>query len=113
METSVASFKMGLAAFIVPFMFFYNSALLMDAEPMAIIRALVTALVGVYLLSSGVQAWFLRYAAPWYLRILLIIAAFLMIEGGIYTDLAGIAAGAIAFFVQKVINGRLTQAPSS
>ena len=40
METSVASFKMGLAAFIVPFMFFYNSALLMDAEPMAIIRAL-------------------------------------------------------------------------
>lgn len=112
METSVASFKMGLAAFIVPFMFFYNSALLMDAEPMAIIRALVTALVGVYLLSSGVQAWFLRYAAPWYLRILLIIAAFLMIEGGIYTDLAGIAAGAIAFFVQKFINGRLTQAPS-
>lgn len=112
METSVASFKIGLAAFIVPFMFFYNGALLMDAEPIAIIRALVTAVVGVYLLSSGVQAWFLRYAAPWYLRILLIIAAFLMIEGGIYTDIAGVAAGAIAFFVQKVINGRLTQAPS-
>jgi TRAP-type uncharacterized transport system fused permease subunit len=30
METSVASFKIGIAAFIVPFMFFYNSALLMD-----------------------------------------------------------------------------------
>ncbi|MEX2365665.1 MAG: TRAP transporter large permease subunit, partial [Pseudohongiellaceae bacterium] len=112
METSVASFKIGLAAFIVPFMFFYNSALLMDASAMAIVRALITALVGVYLLSSGVQAWFLRYAAPWYLRILLIVAAFLMIEGGIYTDLAGIAAGVIAFFVQKMINGRLTQAPS-
>ncbi|MEX0624295.1 TRAP transporter permease [Saccharospirillum sp.] len=112
MATSVASFKMGLAAFIVPFMFFYNSALLMDAEPLAIIRALITAVVGVYLLSSGVQAWFLRYAAPWYLRILLIVAAFLMIEGGIYTDLVGVAAGAIAFFVQRVINGRLAQAPS-
>jgi TRAP-type uncharacterized transport system fused permease subunit len=30
METSVASFKIGIAAFIVPFMFFYNSAILMD-----------------------------------------------------------------------------------
>jgi TRAP transporter 4TM/12TM fusion protein len=112
MATSVASFKIGLAAFIVPFMFFYNSALLMDAEPFAIARALITALVGVYLLSSGVQGWFLKYAAPWYLRILLIIAAFLMIEGGIYTDLAGIAAGVIAYFVQKMIASKLVQAPS-
>lgn len=104
MATSVASFKMGLAAFIVPFMFFYNSALLMDGEPVAIARALVTAVVGVYLLSSGVQAWFLKYGAPWYLRILLVVAAFLMIEGGIVTDLAGIGAGAIAFFVQKFLN---------
>jgi TRAP transporter 4TM/12TM fusion protein len=30
METSVASFKIGIAAFIVPFMFFYNSAILME-----------------------------------------------------------------------------------
>jgi len=112
METSIASFKIGLAAFIVPFMFFYNSALLMDASVPAIIRAVITALVGVYLLSSGVQAWFLRYAAPWYLRILLIFAAFLMIEGGIYTDLAGIAAGVIAFYVQKAINARITQSQS-
>jgi TRAP-type uncharacterized transport system fused permease subunit len=66
----------------------------------------------VYLLSSGVQGWFLRYAAPWYLRILLIIAAFLMIEGGIYTDLAGIAAGVIAYFVQKMIASKLVQSPS-
>jgi TRAP-type uncharacterized transport system fused permease subunit len=27
METSVTSFKIGIAAFIVPFMFFYNSAI--------------------------------------------------------------------------------------
>ena len=34
METSVTSFKIGLAAFVVPFMFFYNGALL-DAGNMA------------------------------------------------------------------------------
>ena len=112
METSIASFRIGLAAFIVPFMFFYNSALLMDADVFPIIRALITALVGVYLLSSAVQAWFLSYSAPWYLRILLITAAFMMIEGGLYTDIAGVAAGVVAYFVQKFINNRITPSPA-
>jgi len=39
MATSVASFRIGIAAFIVPFMFFYNSALLMEAEWFEIARA--------------------------------------------------------------------------
>jgi TRAP transporter 4TM/12TM fusion protein len=39
MSTSVASFKIGIAAFIVPFMFFYNSALLMDGGSFEILRA--------------------------------------------------------------------------
>ena len=50
METSVASFKIGIAAFIVPFMFFYNSTLLMEGEWFAILRSAATAVVGVYLL---------------------------------------------------------------
>ena len=33
MGTSVASFKIGLAAFIVPFMFFYSPAMLMEGSP--------------------------------------------------------------------------------
>jgi TRAP-type uncharacterized transport system fused permease subunit len=39
METSVASFKIGIAAFIVPFMFFYNSAILMEGTWFEVIRA--------------------------------------------------------------------------
>lgn len=42
METSVASFKIGIAAFIVPFMFFYNGALLMDGSWFEIARSGVT-----------------------------------------------------------------------
>ncbi|WP_404367102.1 TRAP transporter permease [Marinobacter sp.] len=110
METSVASFRIGLAAFIVPFMFFYNSALLMDASVMEIARALVTATFGVYLLSGSVQAWFLSQPAAWYTRILLLVSALLMIEGGLYTDIAGIAAAVIAVLLQKQ-RGR--QAPVS
>jgi len=102
METSVTSFKMGLAAFIVPFMFFYNGALLMDAEWPAIIRATLTAVVGVYLLACAVQGWFLGLAAAWFIRIGLLAAALLMIEGGLITDVSGVLLAAALYFVQRV-----------
>ena len=69
METSVASFKIGIAAFVVPFMFFYNAALLGDGSWPMIARALLTATAGVYLLSAGVQGWFLGSRAAWFMRL--------------------------------------------
>lgn len=103
METSVASFKIGIAAFIVPFMFFYNSSILMDGTYLQIGQALVTAVVGVFLLSSGVQGWFLGRAAVWFLRALLIVAALFMISGGLITDLIGIGVAVGTLFIQRVL----------
>ena len=104
METSVASFKIGIAAFIVPFMFFYNSAILMDGTWFEIVRALITAVVGVFLLSSGVQGWFMGNRAVWYLRTALILAALLMIEGGLVSDLLGVGTAVLVFLVQRMVN---------
>jgi TRAP transporter 4TM/12TM fusion protein len=103
METSVSSFKIGIAAFIVPYMFFYNSAILMEGSWLEVLRAGVTATFGVFMLSSGVQGWFLGGRAVWFLRVGLILAALFMIEGGWISDLIGVAAAAAIFFVQKVL----------
>ncbi len=103
METSVASFKIGIAAFIVPYMFFYNSAILMDGTSAEVLRAGVTATVGVFLLSSGVQGWFIGRRSAWFLRVALIFAALFMIEGAWITDITGLGIAAAAFFVQKVL----------
>jgi TRAP transporter 4TM/12TM fusion protein len=111
MATSVASFRIGIAAFIVPFMFFYNGALLMDAGWFEIARALVPATFGVYLLSGGVLGWFGKVSALWLTRLLLIAAALLMIEGGIWTDLGGIALAVLAFLIQRQRRSR--QAPAT
>ncbi|MCR9219825.1 MAG: TRAP transporter fused permease subunit [Alphaproteobacteria bacterium] len=111
METSVASFKIGIAAFIVPFMFFYNSALLMDGDTLEIARAGATAVAGVFLLSSGVQGWFLGGPAKWYLQVALAAAALFMIEGGLVTDLIGLGVAAGAFFLQRVVKPK-APAPS-
>ena len=101
METSVASFRIGIAAFIVPFMFFYNGALLMNADWFEIARALVTATFGVYLLSGGVLGWFARVPALWLVRILLIGSALLMIEGGWVTDVLGVAIAIVCVLIQR------------
>ncbi len=103
METSVASFKIGIAAFVVPFMFFYNSALLMDGDTLAIIRAGATAIFGVFLLTAGVQGWFMGQRSVWFLRVGLIAAALCMISGGLITDLIGMVAAGLIYFIQKVV----------
>ncbi|MBF9029829.1 TRAP transporter fused permease subunit [Rhodobacterales bacterium HKCCE3408] len=116
METSVDSFRIGIAAFIVPFMFFYNGNLLMQGAEITelagelvhepahwynIVRAGITATFGVFLLSAGIQGWFMGGRAVWYLRAILIIAALCMIEGGIWTDLAGVGIAAAVWLIQR------------
>ncbi|MEM9249741.1 MAG: TRAP transporter fused permease subunit [Pseudomonadota bacterium] len=103
METSVASFKIGIAAFVVPFMFFYNSALLMDGSFLEVTRAGVTAVVGVFLLASGVQGWVVGARAAWFIRAALIVAALFLIEGGWISDLIGIGIAAATIFLQKTV----------
>ncbi|PAU73883.1 TRAP transporter permease, partial [Halomonas salipaludis] len=84
METSTTSFKIGLAAFIVPFMFFYSPAILMEGSGLQILRVAVTATIGVVMLAAAVQAWYFGAVKAWQ-RLLLLAGAICMIYGGIYT----------------------------
>jgi TRAP transporter 4TM/12TM fusion protein len=104
METSVTSFKIGLAAFIVPFMFFYNAALLLDGSWPEVIRAGATATIGVWLLSAGVQGWIAGMRAAWPVRSLLLLAALFMIEGGLTTDMIGVGMAVAAWAVQRFLH---------
>jgi len=104
MKTSVESFKIGLAAFIVPFVFFFNDGLLMQGDWLNIIHVFLTALLGIYLLASAVQGW-LFGAINWPLRILVGGAAIAMISGGWVSDAIGLAAGGIVFLIQRGLIG--------
>ncbi|MDW7747583.1 TRAP transporter permease [Halomonas sp.] len=104
MGTSVASFKIGLAAFIVPFMFFYSPAMLMEGSWMQILRVGVTATLGIVLLAATVQAWFFGPVKAWQ-RLVMLLGALCMIYGGIYSDVAGLAIGALMFLMQRGRHG--------
>lgn len=102
LKTAVTSFKFGLSAFIVPFMFFYSPALLMDGSWVEILRVAITAGLGIYLLAAAVQAWFLNGRVNLVQRSMLLAAALSMIAGGWMTDLLGIALGGLVFAWQAM-----------
>ena len=100
MRTSVESFKMGLAAFVVPFMFFTSPALLMQGTWFEILHVVATAGLGIFLLSSTVQGWFFGQLSV-VVRILLMLAALAMIEGGWITDAIGLGVAVLVWAFQK------------
>ncbi len=58
MQTAFTSMRLGLPLFLLPFMFVLNPALILQGEPGAIILAVGTALVAIWMLSAGLE----RYA---------------------------------------------------
>ncbi|MDI6907602.1 MAG: TRAP transporter permease [Thermoanaerobacterales bacterium] len=80
--------KVGLAGFIVPYMFVYSPALLAQGDPLHIGLAIVSALIGVTALAGAIQGWYcgtLNTVA----RVALFIAAMLLIKQGLTTDIIG------------------------
>lgn len=104
MKTSITSFKVGLAAFIVPFMFFYSPAMLMEGTPMQIARVAVTASLGIFMLSATVQAWFFGSVKAWQ-RLVLLTGALFLIYGGVFSDLIGLGIGVTMFIMQRKLHG--------
>ncbi|SEO22656.1 TRAP transporter, 4TM/12TM fusion protein [Pseudorhodobacter antarcticus] len=100
MKTSVESFKMGLAAFVVPFMFFTSPALLMQGTWLEILHVVATAGLGIFLLSSTVQGWFFGQLST-VLRVVLMVAALSMIEGSWFTDVIGFGVAVAVWAWQK------------
>ena len=94
MRTGYTAWRLGLAAFIVPFMFIYGPPLIMVGTLIEIIQASVTALIGVAFLAASIQGFFLTRLVP-VERIFLFAAALLLIKPGWMTDLAGIVIGMI------------------
>lgn len=107
MKTAAEAFKIGLAAFIVPFMMFYSpELLLLSDDNLAIILAVITALIGVYFLSAAVQGWFFRKRTTWYTRVLLLAIAVLLMLSGLTTDAIALGLIVVAFMIQKFVNKR-------
>ena len=101
-QTGFTSFRMGIVAYIIPFIFLLNPAILLEGSGMNVVLAAATAILGVFCLTGAIEGYLLKY---WSMvaRVMLGIGALMMMIPGITTDLIGIGLVVVAFILDKVI----------
>jgi TRAP transporter 4TM/12TM fusion protein len=88
-KTSVHAAKLGFVKYIVPFVFVYNAALLMEGNVAFIIFSFATAFVGTIALSAAMEGFLLTFLSP-LSRIALFAGSVLLLISHIPTDIAGV-----------------------
>lgn len=103
MKTGWASVKLALAGFILPYMFVYNTDLLLLNTPVLKgIQVAITSAIGVFLISVAVEGYLFKKVSA-LLRVLSFAGAYLLIDSGLVTDIIGIAICAVIIVYQKTI----------
>ncbi len=104
-EVAWLSMKFAIAGFIVPYMFAYGPALILEGGAKEVLFAVVTGLIGTMTLSASVQGWFLGNLGYWK-RGYLLAMSLLLIKPGWQTDLIGLALLSILLVIQLIQKGR-------
>ncbi len=100
MKTAITATKLAIGAFIVPFVFALNPAmLLIDTTVFDVILIVITSLVGIFAVSASLEG-FLMHRMTWYERIISLVGGLLLIYPGLTTDLIGVGLVAIVVVVQ-------------
>lgn len=92
-RTSMIAVKLGLATFIVPFMFWLSPALLAQGPLPEILQAFATACFGVWLLACATEGWMGPRSLPLPLRLASAAFGLMLMIPETYTDLAGLVGG--------------------
>ena len=112
MKTAMTATKLAIGAFIVPYVFALNPAMLfIDTTFVEVVTICVTSFVGIYAVSAALQGYFL-HGMKWFERILNIIGGLLLIYPGWETDLIGVALVGIVLLVQLLTKKKKASALS-
>ena len=100
MKTALQSTKLAIGAFIVPYVFALNPAMLfIDTTAGEVILIVLTSLIGMFGVASGLEGYMLRNAS-WWERLLSIVGGLLLIYPGLVTDLIGFGLVGLVFVIQ-------------
>ena len=100
MKTALQSTKLAIGAFIVPYVFALNPAMLfIDTNASEVILIVITSLIGMYGVASGLEGFMFRNAS-WWERLLSIAGGLLLIYPGLVTDIIGFALVGLVVIIQ-------------
>jgi TRAP transporter 4TM/12TM fusion protein len=110
-RTGWVAFRMGLVAYIVPFFFCFNPALIaQDSSALQIVHAIVTAAIGVIFLTYGVEG-FIRRKIKIVPRAIILAGSFLLMIPESFTDIIGLALLVTGLVIYRITT-RNTPAPA-
>ena len=102
MKTGINATKLAIAAFIVPYIFCMNPAmLLIDVTALGIVQIIITSLLGLIGVAAALEGYLKAPLHP-IMRIASAIGGLLMMDPGSFTDIIGIALLAFVFIWQMI-----------
>ncbi|MFC7365367.1 MULTISPECIES: TRAP transporter permease [Bhargavaea] len=112
-RTGINASKLAIAAFIIPYMFVYNPAMLMvDASVLEIAWVTLTALTGMYALSAGLVGYWYK-KLNWIERIITLAAGALLIIPEGMTDVFGFILFVVMLAIQYMTRNKDGKEPVS
>lgn len=103
MATAIQACKIGFAGFIVPFVFCYNSAMMLQGSLVDILIVVLTAIAGCIGMSCGMQGWYFsgHSVLPMWNRLVVIAAGFCMMIPSTILSFVGLAILVAMFLFNK------------
>ncbi|MBU5628019.1 TRAP transporter permease [Oscillibacter sp. MSJ-2] len=90
MKTALNASKLAIAAFIVPYVFALNPAMLfIETHWYEVVLIILTSLLGIFGVALGTEG-FIYKKVPWLLRIVAIVGGLTLLYPGIVTDVVGL-----------------------
>ena len=108
MKTGVNATKLAIGAFIVPYIFSMNPAMLfINTTALQVIQIVMTSLLGIFGIAAAMNGYLFR-KIHWFIRVLAVAGGLLMMDPNWLTDVIGVVVLAAVIILQKT-GGRKTQ----
>ncbi|MBQ5754452.1 MAG: TRAP transporter fused permease subunit [Oscillospiraceae bacterium] len=109
MTTAIHACKIGFAGFIVPFVFCYDPAMMLQGELISVLKVTITALIGCMGMSCGMQGWYFsrQRKVSFITRTAVIGAGLMMMIPNDITSVVGIVILAAMFVFERRRSAKL------
>jgi TRAP transporter 4TM/12TM fusion protein len=105
-RTGVIATRLAIAAFIIPYIFVLNPAmLLVDTSFFKVFQIIITSTIGMFAIAGGMEG-FMTKKMPWWERVLAVIGGLALIDPNLFTDIIGIVIIAFIILQQYVIKDK-------
>ena len=110
MKTAWNATRLAIAAFIIPYIFAFNNAMLfIDTTPFEVVQVVITSFIGMFLVASGLMGFMLK-DLNWPMRIVAIAGGLGLIIPGTVTDLMGVGVLAVLIAIQLMMGKKEVKA---